>query len=210
MIAYAVYVITDDGRTVLAETFHENVPNDILLGGLVTALQAMAAEMTQSKSEMKTIEIQGLCYHIRSFGLIRIVLVSNLPRTPDDILQALGLRFMKQYGEALLDWDSNLNVFLPFKDTIQEIMEQRTTVDGSRSIIPSKKLSPSEIFNLPHHLQATALATISLERATIQEIAQETEEKSLQTAQTNLSSLLELGFIGKTKKKEKYIYFCSQ
>ncbi len=210
MIAYAVYVITDDGRTVLAETFHENVPNDILLGGLVTALQAMATEMTKSKSEMKTIEIEGLCYHIRSFGLIRIVLVTNLPRTPDDILQALGLRFMKQYGEALLDWDSNLNAFLPFKATIQEIMEQRTTVDSSRSIIPSKKLSPSEIFNLPHHLQATALAIIALERATIQEIAQEIEEKSLQLAENNLSSLLDLGFIGKTKTKGTHVYFCSQ
>ncbi|MHA2075806.1 MAG: hypothetical protein ACW97X_14390, partial [Candidatus Hodarchaeales archaeon] len=152
---------------------------------------------------------EGLCYHIRSFGLIRIVLVTNLSRTPEEVLQRLGLRFMKQYGETLIDWDSNLDVFLPFKETIKEIIEHGTTIDVSKSIIPSKKLSPSEIFSLPHYLQATALAIISLERGTIQEIADETDEESLQTIQTNLSSLLELGFIGKSKTNEKDIYFCS-
>jgi hypothetical protein len=116
---------------------------------------------------------------------------------------------MKQYGETLIDWDSNLDVFLPFKETIKEIIEHGTTIDVSKSIIPSKKLSPSEIFSLPHYLQATALAIISLERGTIQEIADETDEESLQTIQTNLSSLLELGFIGKSKTNEKDIYFCS-
>jgi len=210
MIIYAVYIITTDGRTLLAETFHENIPNDILLGGLLTALQNMATEITKSKSEMKTIEIEGLCYHIRSFGLIRIVLVTNLPRSPEDFLQKLGLRFIKQYGETLIDWDSNLNVFLPFKDTIKEIMKIGTTIDGSKSIIPSKKLSPTEIFSLPHQLQATALAIVSLERGTIQEIANETEEESLQIIKGNLSSLLEKGFIGKTKANEEEIYFCSQ
>ena len=209
MIVYAVYIITTDGRTIVAETFHENIPNDILLGGLLTALQNMATEITKSKSEMKTIEIEGLCYHIRSFGLIRIVLVTNLPRSPDDFLQTLGLRFMKQYGETLIDWDSNLDTFMPFKDTIKEIIEHGTTTDGSKSIIPSKKLSPSEIFSLPHHLQATALTIISLERGTIQEIADETDE-SVQSAESNLSSLLDLGFIGKTKTNEIEIYFCSQ
>lgn len=34
MLVYAVYIITTDGRTILAETFHKNIPNDILLGGL--------------------------------------------------------------------------------------------------------------------------------------------------------------------------------
>ena len=210
MIVYAVYVITDDGRTILSEYFQssDDIPNDVLLGGLLTALQHMTSEMTRSNSEMKSIKIEGLSYHIRSFGFVRIVLVTDVPKTPEDIMQTLGLRFINEYGDVLTQIDFNLNIFNPFKQTIHEVVKQLVGYDESKSIKPSKKLNTGEIFSLPHDLQATALALVSLEEGTAKAIAKESGEKVTVTRK-NLKILKEKGYIGTKKKKRAIIYFCS-
>lgn len=210
MLVYAVYVIAEDGRTILSENFQstEDVPDEILLGGLLTALQYVAIEMTKDKSEMKSIKIEGLSYHIRSFGLIRIVLVTDVPKTPEEIMQTLGLRFINEYGDVLMQTDFNLEIFDPFKQTIQEIVKKFFGYDESISIIPSKRLNTGEIFSLPHYLQSTALALVSLEEGTIKDIAKESGEK-LKVTKKNLATLKEKGFIGTKEKKKETIYFCS-
>ena len=164
--------------------------------------------MTQADSEMQSIEIEGLSYHIRSFGFFRLVLVTDVPKTPEDIIQMVGFRFIKQYGEVLMDWDSNLSIFAPFHDTIREIIQTETSTVDSKSIRPSKKLSTVEIFQLPSHLQKTALAMISLEQGTIAEISKESGEKT-HTVRKNIATLQKMGFIGKRKKKRSVTYFCS-
>ena len=166
----------------------------------------MATEMT--KSEMKSIEIEGLSYHIRSFGLIRVVLVTNVPKSPEDVISMLGFRFIKEYGEILMDWDSNLSIFTPFRDTIREIILTETSTDESSSIIPTKKLNTGEIFSLPHHLQSTALAMISLGEGTVKAIAKESEEP-VKIARKNLITLQKMGFVGIRQKKSVTKYFCS-
>ena len=44
MIVYAVYIIKNDGSPLLAEYFRseEDLPNSVLLGGLVTAIKGFA------------------------------------------------------------------------------------------------------------------------------------------------------------------------
>ncbi|MFX1253582.1 MAG: hypothetical protein ACFFCZ_18370 [Promethearchaeota archaeon] len=207
MIVYAVYVVTEIGTTIVSETFQskEGIPDGILLGGLITALQTVANEM--HSSEMKTIAIEGFSYHIRSFGLYRIVLVTDVPRTPEDILQTIGLRFMKEYGELLLDETHNLRVFAPFKKTITEIIRNLMVIDESRSINPTKRLSTGEIFSLPHELQSTALAMITLCEGTAQEIAQESKN-AIDVTKKNLAVLNEMGFVGIKQKDAKKLYFC--
>ncbi|MFX0094962.1 MAG: hypothetical protein ACFFBD_24720 [Candidatus Hodarchaeota archaeon] len=208
MIVYAVYVVTESGNTVVEEFFQsvDDIPDGTLMGGLITALQTFSAQI--HRSEMKTIEIEGLSYHIRSFGLYRIVLVTNLPTTPEDIIQTLGLRFMKEYGEILLEQQHNLTVYSPFKRTIRELMTELMISDESGSIKPTKKLNTGEIFSLPHHLQSTALAMISLLEGTVEEIALEIEAE-ISVTEENLQSLNEMGFVGKKQKDGKTIYFCS-
>lgn len=179
-----------------------------MLGGLLTALQNLTTEMIQADSEMQSIEIEGISYHIRSFGFFRLVLVTDVPKTPEDIIQMVGFRFIKQYGEVLMDWDSNLSIFTPFQDTIREIIQTETSTDDSKSIRPSKKLSTGEIFQLPPHLQKTALAMISLEKGTIAELSKESGEKT-RTVRKNINTLQEMGFIGKRQIKKSAIYFCS-
>jgi len=82
MIVFAIHIITDDGRTILSEYLQnpEDLPDAVLFGGFLTALQNLAIEMTRNRSEMRSIEIEGFSFHIRSFGLVRIVLVTDLPK----------------------------------------------------------------------------------------------------------------------------------
>ena len=128
MIIYAVFIITDDGRTILSEQFQsiEGVKDSILFGGVFTALQYMTAAMTNSDAEISSIEIEGLSYHTRSFGSIRIVIVTDVPDSPKEIIQTIGLRFIKQFGDVLTQRDFNLNIFKPFKKEIHEIIQKET------------------------------------------------------------------------------------
>ncbi len=209
-IIYAVYLLTEDGKTILSENFQADdvIPNEVLLGGLLTALQQVTTEMIQQQSEMKSIEIEGLSYHIRSFGLIRVVLITDVPKTPEEVIQTLGLRFINDYGDILAQEEFNSGIFNPFRATIQEIMKKVVGYNHSKSIKPSKRLNTGEIFGLPHHLQSTALAMVSLEEGTITDIAIESGEKET-IIKKNLAILKKKGFIGTKKKKRKTIYFCA-
>lgn len=208
MIVYAIYIVSDDGRTLLSEHFQtpEGKTNEILFGGLVTALQSMATAVAHG--EMKTIEIEGVSYHIRTFTFFRVVLVTNQVTTPENIIQILGHRFLNEYGDVLADWDSNLNTFLPFKETITEIVERFFAVDTSKSIDPLKKFTTADIFGLPHELHATALALLTLIEGTIAEISEESGEEKDKT-HVNLETLQEMGYIGKKESKGEAIYFCA-
>lgn len=213
MIVYAVYFISETGTPLLSEYFQsaDNMPNEILLGGLFTALQGVAAELSQDSSRLKSIEIEGLSYHIRSFELYKIVIVTNIHKNPGDILQTLGLRFMKVYGDVLIERSGliNLREFQPFSDTVREIVHKFTASDESHSLQPSKKLGTGEIFNLPHELQSTALAIVLLVEGSIKDIAKESGESEEETLKF-IMDLQELGYIGKrVTDKNKAIFFCS-
>ncbi len=69
------------------------------------------------------------------------------------------------------------------------------------------KLSTGEIFNLPHHLQTTALAMVLLQEGTVNEITQESDN-TLDVTQKNLATLYEMGFIGVKQKNGNTINFC--
>ncbi len=208
MIIYAVYIITNDERTLLSQNFQsvETISDEQLLRGLFTALQDVGNEVTERSTELKSIEIGGISYHVRSFGPVRIVLVTDVPKSPQDIIQMLGLRFIKEYGEVLSESHHNSNIFAPFKKIISEIITDETISDESKFLKPTKVLDTGAIFNLPHHLQSIALTMISLKEGTIEEIAQEKGE-DIDNTLSNITALQEMGYIGTKQKKEKTIYF---
>ncbi|MFX1506268.1 MAG: hypothetical protein ACFFDC_09140 [Promethearchaeota archaeon] len=210
MIIYAVFVITDDGRTILSEQFQsvEDTKNDILFGGVFTAIQYMTAAMTNSDAEINSIEIEGLSYHTRSFGSFRIVVVTDVHDNPEEIVQTIGLRFINKFSDILTQRDFNLNLFIPFKKEIYEIVSEKTVIDESRSIKPTLKLRTAEIFSLPNHLQSTAIALVSIEKGSIEDIARESGETITKT-EKNLITLQNMGFVGIKHIDGKTTYFCS-
>lgn len=159
----------------MAEHFQstDDLSDELLVGAFFASLRIIVAEMIITRSEIKSVQIEGFEYHIRSFGLFQIILVSDDPQALENSIQVLGFRFMREYGEALLGTWSLLGTFIPFKKVLHEVIqnESETVIDDSKSILPEKQLEANEIFALPHHLQTTALAIISLQEGTIKEIA---------------------------------------
>ena len=206
MIIYAVYIIKKDGVTILSEHFQseEELPNNLLLGGLLGAIQTFSKETLGD--EMKTIESEGLAYHIRSFGFYLIALITDLNKEPDSLIQELGLRFMRMYGEDLLDNSARVDKFYPFKNIIREILGK--SYDETNSIKPSKVLNTKEIFELSSELKPVALALISLGEGTINEIAKESD-LDITEAEDRLIILQKKGYIGKKEKNKETLYFCS-
>jgi hypothetical protein len=206
MIVYAVYIIKKDGITLLSEHFQseDELPNDLLLGGLLGAIQIFTKETLGE--EMKTIQVEGLAYHIRSFGFYTIALVTDLNKEPDSLIQELGLRFMGMYGEEMLDNSSRVDKFFPFKEIIKEIIGKTFDEDGL--IKPSKMLSTKEIFELPTELKPIAFAMITLGEGTISEIAQECNLE-LTEVKKSVTKLQNDGYLGKKKKDNQEVFFCS-
>lgn len=208
MIVYAVYIISKDERTLLTLNFQsiETIPDEQLLGGLFTALQDVTTKVTQSNEELKSIELGGLSYHLRSFGLIRVVLVSNIPKSPENIIQKLGYRFIKDYGDVLKESYMNSSIFVPFKNFISEVIKNEISHGEPDFPKPTKILDTAAIFSLPHHLQSTALTMVSLKEGTIEEIAQDRDE-TIDDTLSAISSLQEMGYIGIKPRGEKKIYY---
>jgi hypothetical protein len=194
----------------LSEFFQskKSVPDVFLLGGLLTALQGVATEITSSPSEMNSFEVGGISYHIQSFAFFRIVVVTNFAESPIEIIQSLGLRFIKDYRDELVEENTNLKTYSPFIKTIREVVKEKSTIDETRTLNPTKILDTAEIFELPQELHSTALAVLTLEEGTVEQIAKEIGEQEDITT-NNLVSLQKYGFIGKKIVDQNIIYFCS-
>ncbi|MHA2364182.1 MAG: hypothetical protein ACXAC7_09510 [Candidatus Hodarchaeales archaeon] len=210
MIIYAVHILSNSGIMLLSEFFQskKSVPDVFLLGGLLTALQGVATEITSSPSEMNSFEVGGISYHIQSFAFFRIVVVTNFAESPIEIIQSLGLRFIKDYRDELVEENTNLKTYSPFIKTIREVVKEKSTIDETRTLNPTKILDTAEIFELPQELHSTALAVLTLEEGTVEQIAKEIGEQEDITT-NNLVSLQKYGFIGKKIIDQNIIYFCS-
>jgi hypothetical protein len=210
MIAYAAYVISIDGRPLVSTKFQssDSIPNEILFGGLVTALQGVASELTENNSELKSMKIEDLSYHFKSFGYFRIVLVTDLPDRPENVIHKIGLRFMKEHGEQIIDLGLiNESDFESFQCMMKEIIQDELVIDESNLINPTKKFNTSELVNLDETIQPTALALIALKEGTANQIAKESGIDEQETFY-NIHQLQEKGLIGKKKVKGETTYFC--
>lgn len=206
MIVYAVFVLTETGRIMLSEQFQsiEGVSDDILLGGALATIKNMNA----GTAEIDSVEVEGLSFHVRSFGLIRIVLVTSTPKSPEEIIQIVGFRFINEYSDVLMRTDYRTDVFETFKETIREIVPETVISDESKSIEPTIKLGTGEIFGLPTRLQKTALSMVSLRTGTLEDIVQESGD-NITDVEQDLNTLQKMGFVGIKQSNGKTTYYCS-
>ena len=208
MIVYGVFIIKSDGTPLLTEYFQskEDLPDSAMLGRFFIAIKGFADSIL--KNEISTIEVEGLAYHVRNFGFFNVIIVTDLSENPDNVLQDVGFRFMKQFSEEMLNAETRLDKFYSFRKTLEEIIEFYS-FDKSQSIKPTKFLNTRDIYDLPLDLQPVALTMLSLGEGTIKEIANESNIK-IKDLKLRLEQLQHLGYLGKKeKKKEKEaIFFC--
>ena len=96
------------------------------------------------------------------------------------------------------------------KASLERLIESSPDVriDIRGSINPSKKLSTGEIFSLPHHLHSTALALLTIQEGTLEEVANEVETPE-DVIKKNLNELQQLGFVGLKKDGQLSLFFCA-
>ncbi|MFW9930346.1 MAG: hypothetical protein ACFFD1_13200 [Candidatus Thorarchaeota archaeon] len=208
MVIFALYIVSINGKILVSENFHtENeIPNTVFLGGLINALQGIAKQL--NKSDMKSIEMEGLFYHFKSFGIYRVVLVTDSSERPDSVLNRLGLRIMKEFRELIEENQLSEKYVDQFHPIAFEILNNDFVSDESKLINPTKKFGTEEIYDLPHNLKKTALAMVLLKEGTTEEIAMESGINK-ETTKSNLLLLQKMGFIGTRKKNGEKLYFCS-
>ncbi len=129
---YAVYVISSDGRPMLTEIYKRNlsIPNNVISAGLLKALEDFDInfETLDTTSLIEDcIEIDGLNYSIKKFGDFSVVLVDKILDDRKNIMNKIGIKFLRQFGESdLLNWKGNAERFDDFKTTIHTIMKQKS------------------------------------------------------------------------------------
>lgn len=199
-----------NGLPLVSEKFQSasSIPNEVLLAGLFTAIQGVVSEMTHKSAKLNSINVDNLSYHFKSYGKYQLVLVTDLSETPKIIMQKLGLRFMKEYGEQILEDTIDKTIFEPFTQSINEILMEESISDNSRMINPTRKFSPGELFQLSPNIRDIALALIAIKEGNVEEIAIESNTRIIETQQ-HLQKLQEMGLVGKKTIGEKAIYFCS-
>ncbi len=124
--------------------------------------------------------------------------------------QPLGIHFMKEYVEGLVDDALNvvLDSFSSSPKTRQDGLSPERLSEEVLSLKPTKILSPKEILYLPHQFKATALAVVTLQEGTLEEIAAESGIDQDRT-QKHLARLREMGYVGVKMSAGKPTYYCS-
>lgn len=207
-IAYAVLLISNDGRPLLTETFqtHDNMPDNTLLSGLLATIQILSKDLTGSEGAAEKFQLRGLIYHLRSFGDFQVVISSSSESPPIESMDKIGWRFIKKYGEKIDQWKGNQSVFSEFGDEIQSIIKKTFFVDSSKLLDSSKKLDTISIFQLPKHLQQTALVLSTIQSGTAIDIARQLGEE-LDIIEEYLLLLQKQGYVGIYEKEGKQHYF---
>ncbi|OLS21373.1 MAG: hypothetical protein HeimC2_33770 [Candidatus Heimdallarchaeota archaeon LC_2] len=195
MIVYAVYVLTKNGLELISEKFQseESVPNSTLLAALLIAFQQMAESVTTLGIPRK-ICFDELTYHLKSFGDIQIVVVTNSDKEPEDLLSALGLQFIKKFKLDVNKWNGNQSTFEPYRNTIKTIISKRYTVDEGGTIKPAKYLDAGAYMTLPKRIQPIASA-VNVSPSTLPELLDELDFPKIELVD-GLEYLKTEGYIG--------------
>ncbi|MFV2013809.1 MAG: hypothetical protein ACC656_00130 [Candidatus Heimdallarchaeota archaeon] len=209
MIIYAVYIISTDGRPMFIERFTKdtNLPDDILLCGLLGTIQLLAEELTSEPGTAEMFQLRGFVFHMQLFGnRFQIVITSSEDQRPVELLETIGYRFIKKYDEKIEKWNGDQTTFRGFSDTIIEVIRGKYKIDMSRSLDPKKRLDTMSILSLPKSVQDTALIVVMLEHATIDEM-QKFLSKKAEQIEKHLTELQENGYVGVELLGDEVYYY---
>ncbi|MDH5401456.1 MAG: hypothetical protein OEY49_03100, partial [Candidatus Heimdallarchaeota archaeon] len=212
MSFYAVYITSSDNQIIVSEVIRldNSFPDQIITTGLLSALDNFTDSMKDGIIPIEySIRVEQLCYFIKNFGDFTIVVVAEETHSLQPIAENIGWKFLRKYGNIdLLNWNithSN-HLFNQFKAEILEILTKFSIKFKETS--PSKKLTTADIFNLPTKLQKTALAMLVMERASINDIANEIRCPDI-VAEENLLNLHNRGFLGMSSLENTTFFYTS-
>ena len=209
LIVYAIYIIHRDGVPLFSKVFQapSTTPPEEILSGLLASIQHMSIDLVKQTGSAESFKLKGVVYHLKYFGEIQVVIVTNSDERPIKAMNRLGLHFLKDYGEKLSGrWTGDVSMFEKFESTVESVVDAYFEFDRSFSIDPSKRLTTTLLFSLKKELKNTAIALVTLKEGTVEQIAEESGEDTT-TVIDNLAELQNLGYIGVKKGRVEKIYF---
>jgi hypothetical protein len=118
-----LYIISDGGIVLYHRVFDEKL-DEQLFGGLMTALNSFAEELTNEG--LSNFELQEKRYTlIRRNDILFVANSSNKIKAKKVIeeLESIVFRFFELYSEILTTWQGNVAIFFDFEKEIEDSLE---------------------------------------------------------------------------------------
>lgn len=157
-----------------------------------------------SGGTVKTFEVGGLTFHFKDFRLFYVVIGADPTPSIDMMLEKIGFSFLQNYGEEIQDSDPECE-YTSFDSQVMSVLKE-FGIDEPDVKTPTKSLDALSVAMLPESIRKTAFAILTLRKASVEEIVEETEQ-DIGTEKQNLERLVEEGYIGVRKKNNELVYF---
>ncbi len=206
MSLYSVYLISIDGRPIVAEIFenHPNLFEKHLFCRLIATLQSKVYELIRNGIDI--IRINDINYHLKYFEKFHVVIACELANLDRHTLDRIGRSFIKDYKKNFANWSGEEKEFTDFRVKIKDIIAKSTDFNFRNPIDPSKPLDTINIYQLPKALQRTALVMATLQMGTVREIARQLDEET-DIVQGYLTILQQEGYVGVIDRGARSMYF---
>ena len=198
----SIYLLLPDGRCIFAKSYKDKNDQKIdphLLGGLLNAFN-IASHQWLKDGVRKFISEEGFNFIIKDFSSFLVVISGILDVNEESILEKIGLIFLSKYGNQIDKWQQgNIGSIKNFENDLNKILQISNQVVPNNLASTSKKLDEPyldslTIISLPKELQKTALALLTLKKATISQISNETK-RAEDIEKENIEKLVDLGYI---------------
>lgn len=213
MVVKAVYLILEGGIPVITEHFSTSLLNinDQVVSGFFEGIQIVMDEIGRTTSPCKTIEFGGQHYHLKSFGLFTVVLVTESNTSWKKIVDRIGYLFLQEYQDELVGslLTVELGIFQQFREQIYEIVGIPFNDDLEEYLQPHKPLSLGNLLHLTFPEKEVAMVLLQEQNQSLVEIRKKVCKEDDQLEQA-LDSLVRKGFVGKVKTPTEGVrYFTS-
>jgi len=201
-----VYICTKAGQRLFSKFYKGSQIDPSLFSGMISAISSFSQEATGES--VKEFKLENISIFIKDFGIIFVVIISDFIKDVEKLLDMIGMKFIATYITKLRDWKGNVGLFTDFESILEEEIfgEQLVGLYTDKKKTTSQVLDILEILNLPKELQETVFALLALKESTTYQIAKKINT-TIAMGYRNLERLVELGYIGKKKKKGLNFYF---
>ncbi|MHA1797752.1 MAG: hypothetical protein ACTSVY_04815 [Candidatus Helarchaeota archaeon] len=121
-----VYIINEAGVAIYSRSYKKTLQDDdLMISGFLIAISQFAKQLTKSGAveEIKLADILFKYKRIKNLTVIFRVSGMENDKDLDHKLSQVGNSFIKKFGPKIDFWNGNLEIFEPFTDKLDEIIQ---------------------------------------------------------------------------------------
>ncbi len=149
----ALYLIhANSGNCIIFRKYGNFEFNEDLIAGFLTALKDFSSEVTGGKGRMKNLDMGD--YNILLLNESGLLIAAALNKRRDDesiahrAIRELLDAFMKDYKDAIANWNGNLKLFKDFEPKIDKILKNGKIAEKDVFAAVLKKKLPKQLVEM--------------------------------------------------------------